>query len=368
MDVLYYIIFLPIVAGIILFVLPEKTKAIKASLNLIVTAIILYLAYQVYLFDEQTLRLTLFADSTGGETILAQTLHDVSKYLTIKIDFLSKLIVLFSAIFGFLISIYSLLYVTRKKALIHYYSFFLITLGCSMGAILADNLIIFIFFWGILGFTLYKLIKGYDEESSAAAKKTLIIIGSSDGIMILGIAIIWQITGTVNMSELNIATSSSLAITAFITLLIGSFTKAGAFPFHTWIPDYSQKAPASSTAYLPASLDKLLGIYFLARICVDMFEVNQWLTLILLIIGVLTIIFAVMMAMIQHNFKRLLGFHAVSQVGYMVVGIAIATPLGIAAGLFHMVNHALYKSGLFLSAGSVATRTGKNNLYETGGL
>ena len=368
MDVLYYIIFLPIVAGIILFVLPEKTKAIKASLNLIVTAIILYLAYQVYLFDEQTLRLTLFADSTGGETILAQTLHDVSKYLTIKIDFLSKLIVLFSAIFGFLISIYSLLYVTRKKALIHYYSFFLITLGCSMGAILADNLIIFIFFWGILGFTLYKLIKGYDEESSAAAKKTLIIIGSSDGIMILGIAIIWQITGTVNMSELNIATSSSLAITAFITLLIGSFTKAGAFPFHTWIPDYSQKAPASSTAYLPASLDKLLGIYFLARICVDMFEVNQWLTLILLIIGVLTIIFAVMMAMIQHNFKRLLGFHAVSQVGYMVVGIAIATPLGIAAGLFHMVNHALYKSGLFLSAGSVATKTGKNNLDETGGL
>ena len=368
MDVLYYIILLPIIAGIILFVIPERAKAIKASFNLIISAIVLYLAYQLYLFDEQTLSLTLQAEDAGSATIIGQSLQDVSKYLTVNIDFLSKLIVLFSAIFGFLISIYSLLYVTRKKGIFNFYSFFLITLGCTMGAILADNLIIFIFFWGVLGFTLYKLIKGYDEGSSAAAKKTLIIIGSSDGIMILGIAIIWQITGTLNMSELNIATSSPLAITAFITLLIGSFTKAGAFPFHTWIPDYSEKAPASSTAYLPASLDKLLGIYFLARICVDMFKVNQWLTLILLIIGVLTIIFAVMMALIQHNFKRLLGFHAVSQVGYMVVGIAIATPLGIAAGLFHMINHALYKSGLFLSAGSVETQTGKSDLDETGGL
>jgi len=179
---------------------------------------------------------------------------------------------------------------------------------------------------------------------------------------------IWKLTGTWNMSELNLATSSSLEIWAFLTLMIGSFTKAGAFPFHTWIPDFTQHAPASSTAYLPASLDKLLGIYFLARICVDLFRVNSWLTLILLIIAVLTIIIAVMMALIQHNFKRLLGFHAVSQVGYMILGIAIATPLGIAAGLFHMINNALYKSGLFLTAGSIQDKTGKEDLDEVGGL
>lgn len=368
MDVLYYIIFLPIALGIILFILPEKTKAVKASFTLIVTAIILYLAYLLYFYGEQTLALSFFAEKTSQSPVLNQAMSDLTKYFTLHIDHLSKLIVLFTSVFGFLISIYSLLYITRKRDIPHYYPFYLITLGCSMGAILADNLIIFLFFWGILGLTLYKLIKGYDEQSSAAAKKTLIIIGSSDGIMILGIAIIWKITGTLNMSELNVATSSALSITAFIALLIGSFTKAGAFPFHTWIPDYAQEAPSSSTAYLPASLDKLLGIYFLARICVDMFRLNQWLTLILLVLGVLTIIFAVMMALVQHNFKRLLGFHAVSQVGYMVVGIALATPLGIAAGLFHMINNALYKSGLFLAAGSVREKTGKKELDELGGL
>src|SRR6056297_1686294 len=367
MDVLNYIIILPVIAGIFLFIFPERMKAIKASITLIITAVVLFFAYQFYLTEALTLKLSLksfFAENS----LLYQVSSDIEKYATFHLDSLSQLIVLFAAIFGFLISIYSVAYVKRQKQIYNYFPFFLITLGCSIGAILSDNLILFLFFWGILGFTLYKLIKGHDEESSAAAKKTLIMIGASDGIMIIGIAIIWHITGTLNMSELNISTNSSLAIWAFITLLVGSFTKAGAFPFHTWIPDFAKKAPASSTAYLPASLDKLLGIYFLVRICVDIFTLNQWLTFALLIIGVLTIIFAVMMALIQHNYKRLLGFHAISQVGYMVLGIAIATPLGIAAGLFHMINNALYKSGLFLSASSIHHRTGKDDLGEISGL
>ncbi|MFP4447986.1 MAG: NADH-quinone oxidoreductase subunit L [Bacteroidales bacterium] len=368
MDVLYYIIFLPVIAGIVLFIFPEKMKPLKGAISLIVSAIILYLAYQIYQYDNQTLQLPLLIDSIAAGTILHEIISGASNYFVLNIDSLSRLIVLFASIFAFLISIYSLVYVTPKKQIFNYYPFFLITLGCTMGAILADNLLLFIFFWGILGFTLYKLIKGKDEESSAAAKKTLILIGSSDGIMILGIAIIWQIAGSLNMSELNIATNTSLATAAFITLLIGSFTKAGAFPFHTWVPDYAQKAPSTSTAYLPASLDKLLGIYFLTRLCIDLFVLDEVLTLILLILGVLTIIFAVMMALIQHNFKKLLGFHAVSQVGYMVVGIVIATPLGIAAGLFHMINNAIYKSGLFLTAGSISHKTGKEELDETGGL
>ncbi|MFW5944134.1 MAG: NADH-quinone oxidoreductase subunit L [Bacteroidota bacterium] len=368
MDVLYYIIFLPIVAGIILFAFPERLKWIKGTITLIVSAFTLYFAYQVYLAEEQTLTLTLFTEQFAAGTFLHKIFAGISKHFALNIDALSQMVVLFTGIFGVLISIYSLVYVTRKKEIYHYYPFYLITLGCSAGALLADDLLLFIFFWGVLGFTLYKLIKGYNEESSAAAKKSLIIIGSSDGIMIMGIAIIWNLAGTLNMSELNIATNSGIAVAAFITLLIGSFTKAGAFPLHSWIPDYAKNAPAASSAFLPASLDKLLGIYFLARIAIDIFSVNQWLTLIILILGVATIIIAVMMALIQHNYKRLLGFHAVSQVGYMVVGIGLGTPLGVAAGLFHMVNHALYKSGLFLSAGSIEKQTGKENIDETGGL
>jgi formate hydrogenlyase subunit 3/multisubunit Na+/H+ antiporter MnhD subunit len=149
---------------------------------------------------------------------------------------------------------------------------------------------------------------------------------------------------------------------------VGSFTKAGAFPFHTWAPDYARDAPASSSALLPASLDKLLGIYFLARITTSMFTLNDGMRILLLSIGVITIISAVMMALVQHNYKRLLGFHAVSQVGYMILGFGLGSAVGIAAGLFHMVNNALYKSGLFLSAGAVEYRTGKDTIDELGGL
>jgi formate hydrogenlyase subunit 3/multisubunit Na+/H+ antiporter MnhD subunit len=368
MDVLYYIILLPILAGIVLFLLPERLKAIKALFALIVSIIVLYLGFVVYAYDPQTLQMALGAESLSEGSLLKDILAGAGQHTMLHLDPLSQLITLFTGIFAVVIAIYSGRAIHRKKEIYHFYSFFLITLGCAIGAVLADSMLLFIFFWGILGFTLYKLIKGQDEKSSAAAKKTLIIIGASDGIMILGIAIIWQLTGTWNMSELNMATSSPLETTAFLTLMIGAFTKAGAFPFHSWIPDFAQHAPASSTAYLPASLDKLLGIYFLTRICVDLFRVNQWLTLILIILAVLTILVAVMMALIQHNFKRLLSFHAVSQVGYMILGIAIATPLGVAAGLFHMVNHALYKSGLFLSAGSVQDKTGKTDLDELGGL
>jgi formate hydrogenlyase subunit 3/multisubunit Na+/H+ antiporter MnhD subunit len=149
---------------------------------------------------------------------------------------------------------------------------------------------------------------------------------------------------------------------------VGSFTKAGAFPFHTWIPDYAESAPASSSSYLPASLDKLLGIYFLARITSQLFVMGDWMRFMLLAIGVITIITAVMMALVQHNYKRLLGFHAVSQVGYMIVGFGLGSLIGIAAGLFHMINNAIYKGGLFLAAGAVEQQTGKENLEELGGL
>ena len=262
---------------------------------------------------------------------------------------------------------YSITYMKEGRVK-NYYPYFLITLGCSYGAVLSDNLLLFLFFWGILGITLYKLIQGNNEESSATAKKTLILIGASDSIMIIGIAILWKITGSLSMSEIHVPTTNILSVTAFLALLIGSFTKAGAFPFHTWVPDYAKEAPASSSAYMPASLDKLLGIYFLARIITGMFIPGEWMTLLLLTIGVVTIITAVMMALVQHNYKKLLGYHAVSQVGYMILGFGLGSIIGIAAGLFHMINNALYKSGLFLSAGSIEYRTGKEDIEDLGGL
>jgi formate hydrogenlyase subunit 3/multisubunit Na+/H+ antiporter MnhD subunit len=139
-------------------------------------------------------------------------------------------------------------------------------------------------------------------------------------------------------------------------------------PFHSWIPDCAKSAPIPVVSYLPASLDKLLGIYLLARISLNLFVMNEALNIFLMLIGALTIIAAVMMALVQHNMKRLLGYHAVSQVGYMVLGIGTGTPIGIAGGIFHMLNNAIYKSCLFFTSGNVEYRSKTSELDELGGL
>lgn len=343
---------IPVIAGLLLFLIPEKVKFLKELLALAVALIT---------------GLTAVAVFSWQGSISALGVGAYSDFLTLNLDKLSKLILLLISCFSILIIIYSIVY-NRHSRVNNFYSWLLITLGCSNGAVAADNLVVFLVFWGILGITLYKMLPGKDEESSAAAKKTLILIGASDSIMIIGIAILWRITGTLNMSEISVGTGDAVRAVAFFALMAGAFTKAGAFPFHTWVPDFAKEAPAQSSAYLPASLDKLLGIYFLARIINDLFIPGEIITIILLAAGVTTIITAVLMALIQHDYKQLLGYHAVSQVGYMILGLSLGSALGLAAGLFHMINHAIYKSGLFLSAGAVDFRTGKRHIEDLGGL
>jgi formate hydrogenlyase subunit 3/multisubunit Na+/H+ antiporter MnhD subunit len=361
------IIILPVVAGMLLFIIPGKLRIINGLIALLISIITGYLTIVIYSSGDQMVSLK---DLTTGSLLLISGhyfLSDAGRYLTFNIDSLSKLIILFISIFSFLILLYSIVYIKAGK-IRNYFPYFLITVGCAYGAVLSDNLLLFLSFWGVLGLTLYKLIQGFDEESSSAAKKTLILIGASDSIMIIGIAIIWNITGSLSIEGISLPITNALSVVAFLALITGSFTKAGAFPFHTWVPDYAKSAPASSSAFLPASLDKLLGIYFLARITNNIFILNEWMTLLLLVIGVISIITAVMMALTQHNYKRLLGYHAVSQVGYMILGFGLGSMIGVAAGLFHMINNALYKSGLFLASGCIEYRTGKEDIDDLGGL
>jgi len=361
------IILLPLAAGLLLFFVPDKLRTFKGIIALLVSIAAGYFSILIFSRDFQPGTLDELIAGSAVSVFGIDLLKDVERYALFNADNLTRLITLFVSLFSVLILLYSLVYIKEGRAR-NYYPYFLITIGCSYGAVLSDNLLLFITFWGILGITLYKLIPGNNEGSSATAKKTLILIGASDSIMLIGIALIWRLTGSLEISNTVLPTDNVLTVTAFLALMVGSFTKAGAFPFHTWVPDYAQEAPASSSALLPASLDKLLGIYFLARLTSGMFILNKWLTLLLLTIGVITIISAVMMALIQHNYKRLLGFHAVSQVGYMILGLGLGSPIGIAAGLFHMINHAMYKSGLLLSAGCIEFRTNKADIDELGGL
>ncbi|UCD15465.1 MAG: hypothetical protein JSV34_07050, partial [Candidatus Omnitrophota bacterium] len=270
-----------------------------------------------------------------------------------KFDNLSAFAGVFIAFFSLLIIIYSAGFMRQRKRLIQYYSYIILTCLCSIGAVFSNNLILFMVFWGFSGLLLYLLIGfGKKKNTSYTAKKAFIIIGGTDALMLLGFAVIWQITKTVQMDSISIPLNSKPALWAYLCLAAAAFAKGGVMPFHTWVPDTAQDSPTPVAAFLPASLDKLLGIYFLARISLDMFQMNNASNIFLMSIGSFTIIAAVMMALIQHDFKRLLGYHAVSQVGYMVLGIGTGNPVGIAGGLFHMLNNTIYKSCLFLGGGT----------------
>ncbi len=155
---------------------------------------------------------------------------------------------------------------------------------------------------------------------------------------------------------------------AFIFLGIAAFAKAGAFPLHTWVPEYAKEAPVESAAFLPAAMDKLLGIFLLAKMMTTYFAVYFLINMIFITIGALTVISAVMMALVQHNGRKLLGYHAVSQVGYMIMGVCSGNPAAFAGGLFHMINNVIYKSNLFLTLGSVEKKTRTGELDYLGGL
>lgn len=365
MNELLFIIWIPLAAGLLLMAVPESLRKLTGVFSALAAALAFAFSIVLYAVKGLSGHLNLISVS-GFANIFPGPDAGLSVLAALNFDEIARLMILLITFFSLIVIVYSLRYTGTSHRIRRYYSYILLTMVFSILAVISDNLLFFLFSWGILCITLYKLIKGSDEEGAAAAKKTMIIVGASDTILLLGVAIVYKVSGSFSISDTGMQTTSVLEIIAFFCLLAGAFTKAGAVPFHTWVPDFSKKAPASSTALLPASIDKLLGIYFMYRICTGLFTLNEWIILVLVVFGVLTIIIGVMMALAQHNVKQLLGYHAVSQVGYMVLGLGLGTPLGIAGGLFHMINNALYKSGLFLVAGNVESRFGTDEIKNLG--
>jgi formate hydrogenlyase subunit 3/multisubunit Na+/H+ antiporter MnhD subunit len=249
-----------------------------------------------------------------------------------------------------------------------YYSYILISIGSCAGVFFSNDFLSLLLYWDILAAMLYMLL-GISGGQNIAAK-ALLIVGSSDVLMIVGIGIALALTRTLQIGLFPIPIDGMLPWLGFICLCAGAFAKAGAFPLHTWIPDAAVTAPVPVMAFLPAALDKLVGIYFLFRVVTEVFVIQPGsnASVLLMAIGSLTIIYAVMNALMQHNIKKLLAYHAISQVGYMIIGIGCANPIGIAGGLFHMLNNAIYKTALFFSAGSVERSTGTTDVDSLGGL
>lgn len=354
MKELYSILLLPIMCSLLGFLV----KRLRNELGFLGFVITFYFALKIFLtFQGQSFSYSI-ASIAGID-------------FRIYVDNLTRFILLFNSIFALLTLLYSVTAMRKMPGENVYQLYLGLILSGSNGIVLSGNLILLLIFWNMLVFSLYGILLVGKKESVLAARKALTIVGVSDFIMMLGIIIIYTLIGNANFPiDPALPLNNSLYITAYILLLVGAIAKAGAIPLHTWIPESARVVPASTMAFIPASLDKLLGIYFLVRISYYLFDISQSMPIrmALMVIGSITIIFAVMMALVQKEAMRLLSFHAVSQVGYMILGIGTGIPIGVAGALFHMINNAIYKSCLFLCSGSVEYRTRTTELDKLGGL
>ena len=383
-NILCIPVFLPLIVGFVMLFLPKRLNLVSKALTLVISVIAFALAIRIFNVGETAYNWSILQ--------LGDQFGNLELSLMLNAQPLGAFILIFAMGFGLLITLYSMRSVGPEftnpsllnalspsdkniasiKRVNEYYGAILLTIGGTAGILLSNHLLFLLIFWEIVTVSLYLLIATGGKNTNFAATKSFAMIGASDAAFLLGVMMVWSLSGTFVISDIAIQTNSALSIIAFLLLMLAAITKAGAMPLHTWLPASGHYASASVMALLPAAIDKLLGIYLLVLIVrpgKGIFELKSgFLTMILTIIGAATIIIAVMIAMVQHNLKRLLSYHAISQVGYMILGIATGTTVGIAGGVFHMLNHAIYKCCLFLCGGAVEQAAGTAELDRLGGL
>lgn len=348
MNPLLYPIIVPAIFGLICLAVPRTVKVIREILALVGSAGTLGLL--IWLYGQRPLDYT------------------VDGALLFRIDALSSFILLACGFFGFLITLYSIKFMIGKDRSSSFYASLMWSIGAACGVLMANHLILLLIFWGFLGITLYLLILSGGEGTSDAAKKSMVIVGGSDALILLGIVLIQFLANTLEIDKIRLPFSGPEPYFAFLLLTLGVFAKLGAVPLHTWVPDVAEKAPTPASALLPGSLDKLVGVYLLARLCMNLFEQSYAMNLVLLIAGSLTVIISVMMGLMQDDAKRMLGYLVITGAGYMLIGFGTGNSIGMSGGLFYMISSALWTSCLLLAIGAVEFRTGKTCFGDLGGL
>ncbi len=268
--------------------------------------------------------------------------------ILIKVDALSLCVAYVFVIIGFLAVIYSL---HIKNDWQHVAA--LLYIGSSLGVVFAGDLFTIFFFWEIMAVTSVCLILHSRNRESLGAGYRYVLMHVLGGCCLLaGIILHVSATGS-------ITTVPSGANWAFWLILLGFGLNAAFIPLHTWLPDSYPRATLTGSVFMCVYTTKT-GVYVLARY----FPGLDF----LIYMGVAMCVFGVTMALLQNNARKLLSYHIVSQVGYMVVGIGIGTALAVNGSIAHLFNHIFYKALLFMCMGSVIFMVGKQKLTELGGL
>ncbi len=270
--------------------------------------------------------------------------------------------------------IYSLKYMERDHHLGHYYTLYLMLSGSVLGLVLTGDIFNMFVMIEIMTFACVALAAFRNRQKGAleASFKYLVIGSMGSSFTLFGITLLYAQCHTLNMAQLSsiLSTTHTPTTTLALGMLVAGFgVKAYLVPFHTPAADSYTVAPASVSMMFSGMVNKA-GVYGMIRLLYIIFRSmdSTAVQTLLTVIGAVTMFVGVTMALSQHDFKRLLAFHSISQIGYVITAAGLGTALGLTGGLFHAMNHTLFKGLLFLCAGAVFYATGSTNLDELGGL
>jgi len=310
--------------------------------------------------------------------------------ISLVADGLSKLVVLIIAVISLLALLFSLEYMTHYTKPGLYYGLFLLMLTGMMGVVVSGDLFNIFVFLEIAGIASYALVAyGTESDELEASLKYLVLSAIASTFILVGIAFVYNVTGHLNWAKIAevIQTGGGLTMPLYVAaafFIMGFGLKAAMVPFHAWLPDAHPSAPAPISAMLSGVLIKACGVYVLCRLTFSVLGSHQTFGTVLVVLGALSMVLGALMAIGQGDLKRLLAYSSISQVGYVVVAVgaglvglalagdshplAVASGFAIFGGLFHLVNHAVFKSLLFLCSGSIEQATGTRRMDRLSGL
>ena len=294
--------------------------------------------------------------------------------IALEVDALSLFFALLVSVAVFVSGVYSIQYMRHDDNEREYYTLFLMLGGGVMGLVLSGDLFNMFIMVEILTFAAVALTAFRNTAKGAleASFKYLVVGSIGSTCILVGTSMLYAQAHTLNLAQLaqvipgNLNTATKVA---FALLFVGFGTKAFIVPFHPLAADAHGAAPASISVMISGVLTKS-GIYGIIRLTYFLFQTMNLGTMqfLLVFIGSLSMFICVTMALAQHDFKRLLAFHSISQIGYVLTAVGLCTALGVSAGLYHAMNHTLFKGLLFLAAGAVLHETGTTDLGKLGGL
>lgn len=385
------ILLLPLAAFVLIVFVTRKNQPLSAALSILAMGGAAVLSIFV-IFPQVAAGATAHAEINWlrlwPDGIPAQTEQFLR--LGLQVDGLAATMLVVVTAVSFLVQVYSRSYMIehghRDPGYSRFFAYLSLFTFSMLAVVLADNLLFLFIGWELVGLCSYLLIGFWFDRTErrgvhllppwVAAKKAFITTRVGDVGFLIGLIILWNVGGTLQLSELfdqaehntgHLLDSSLLfqpiLFWACLCLFAGAVGKSGQFPLHVWLPD-AMEGPTPVSALIHAATMVAAGVYLVAR-TYPLFETVPQALTVVAIIGGFTAIFAASMGLASNDIKRILAYSTVSQLGYMMLALGAGS---LAAGMFHLFTHAFFKALLFLAAGSVIHAVGTNDITEMGGL